>query len=166
MSLNIKNATYREEEVGRFIKISKIRYVWEFCLDDVFHRVEMIDSKLSSKKMIVLDGVIIGKQDYVKTYTKYFYIDKHECVILPYWKKYELKIDGCMFNQFVHQNHNNNNTTYTPLNNQLVPSPKINRYSYSSENNRKFKSFMYPNISEGNFHYNNTSYECLIDDND
>lgn len=167
MSLNIKNATYYEEEVGRFIKISKIRYVWEFSIDEVFHRVEMIDSKLSSKKMIVLDGVVIGKRDFVKTYTKYFYIDKHECVILPYWKKYELKIDGFAFSQFIDQNKNNN-INYPVFNNHFMPSLQINRHSYSNENNNKYKSSICQKISECdiNLNYNNTSYECLIDDND
>jgi len=60
--LDIKNFVYREEEVGKTIKSSKKMYVWEFVLDEIPHKFELFDSKLSGKKKIIRNGMVWEKK--------------------------------------------------------------------------------------------------------
>ena len=97
---------YREEKIGKLIKSTKIKYTWDFYIDGIFHRIEMLDSRLSSKKEILVDGESIFKCEFVDNFTKYFDIKGHEFVIILHGKKYELRIDGKAFNFLINAENN------------------------------------------------------------
>lgn len=56
---NMKNFLHYVKEVGKTIKSSKVKHVWEVTLDGKHHVLELFDSKLSGKMKIVKDGSII-----------------------------------------------------------------------------------------------------------
>lgn len=56
---NMKNFLYFSKEVGKTIKKSKVKHVWEVTLDNKNHVVELFDSKLSGKMKVVKDGQVI-----------------------------------------------------------------------------------------------------------
>lgn len=56
---NICNLIYTIKEVGRNIKSTKVKHIWELTVDNVHHVVELFDSKLSGKMKIVRDGTTV-----------------------------------------------------------------------------------------------------------
>jgi hypothetical protein len=55
----VANCLFTELEVGKNIKSSKMKYIWEFYLDRRYFQVELRDSKYSRKKEILLNGKVI-----------------------------------------------------------------------------------------------------------
>src|SRR5690242_3024955 len=53
MSLDIKNLSHIEQDVGQHIKSTKKHFIWEFLLDGKSHKIELYDSRLSGKKKLI-----------------------------------------------------------------------------------------------------------------
>jgi hypothetical protein len=51
----IRALNFEKEEVGDIIPMSKHRIVWHFTLDTVLHKVELFDSKLTTRRRVVID---------------------------------------------------------------------------------------------------------------
>jgi hypothetical protein len=54
----ILDCTYREEEVGKTIKKTKMSHIWEFTVKGKRHSVVFSDSKLSGRKTVEADGKV------------------------------------------------------------------------------------------------------------
>ena len=52
---------YQVIKVGRLIKASKVRYTWDFELDQKRHTVHRFVSKVSRKEKIIVDGNVADR---------------------------------------------------------------------------------------------------------
>ena len=59
VDLEIQELRYDKKEVGKKFSSSKILYTWEFKLNNISHRIELYDHRLSDKKKITLDGKVL-----------------------------------------------------------------------------------------------------------
>ncbi len=57
--LKISDCRFREEEIGKHISSSKVKYTWEFTYEGEGHKIELFDSKMSRKKKIIADEKVI-----------------------------------------------------------------------------------------------------------
>lgn len=57
--INIANLKWEEKFVGKSIKSSKRKLIWEFEVSGRPYLVELYDSKLSGKKKVVANGSTI-----------------------------------------------------------------------------------------------------------
>jgi hypothetical protein len=62
--LSIKDCRYKCEEIGKHVKSSKLKHIWEFNIDGINHIVELYESVLSNKKKIIVDEKVILEQKY------------------------------------------------------------------------------------------------------
>ncbi len=60
--LRIKDCRYKCEEVGKNIKASKLKHLWEFKIDGVSHTVELYESRFTNKRKILADKKVILQQ--------------------------------------------------------------------------------------------------------
>ena len=98
-NINIKNLKFESMEVGRLIKSSKCIYTWEMELEDVKRKLELIHSRITGKRKIILDGkTILEAQKYTYEFTYTFPIVNHYLNLLQIAPDlYELKIDNITF---------------------------------------------------------------------
>jgi hypothetical protein len=102
MALDLKNLMHVEQDVGQHIKSTKKHFVWEFLLDSKPHKIELYDSKLSGKKKVIKDGLILVEiEEDFSAFSKSFEIGKHACTIIQHGEKYELRIDNQSFNHLM-----------------------------------------------------------------
>ena len=64
--MSIKGLDYSRSMIGIKIPSSKYRYFWKLDVDGVEHSIEFLDSRLSGKKRLFIDGVKTFKK------TKFF----------------------------------------------------------------------------------------------
>ena len=64
--MSIKGLEYSCSMIGKKIPSSKLKYLWKIVIDGEEHLIEFLDSRLSGKKRMIIDGV----QTFSKT--KYF----------------------------------------------------------------------------------------------
>lgn len=104
-NINIKNLKYESIEVGRFIKSSKCIYTWEFVLEDVKRKIELIHSRITGKRKIFLDGKnILDAQKYTYEFTHTFRIGNHYLNLLQTAPDiYEIKIDNITFTNLMNR---------------------------------------------------------------
>ena len=57
--LSIKDCRYKSEEIGKHVKASKIRHIWEFKINGKNHFVELFESKFSNKRKIIVDNKVV-----------------------------------------------------------------------------------------------------------
>lgn len=96
-TLNLTNLNYEEKNIGNTFKISKRHFVWEFDLNGASERIELFDSRLSGKKKLIKNGVLVSEEVDQGSYMKTFDINGHQCVIIQYGDKIELRIDNQSF---------------------------------------------------------------------
>jgi|LauGreDrversion4_2_1035121.scaffolds.fasta_scaffold328499_2 hypothetical protein len=101
MSLDIKNLSYVEQDVGQHIKSSKKHFIWEFLLDGRPHKIELYDSRISGKKKLIKDGQIWKEVEGDLAFSKSFEIGKYACTIIQHGEKYELRIDNQSFSHLM-----------------------------------------------------------------
>jgi hypothetical protein len=101
MSLDIKNLSHVEQDVGQHIKSTKKHFVWEFLLDGRPHKIELYDSRVSGKKKLIKDGQIFKEVEGDVAFNKTFEIGKHSCTIIQHGEKYELRIDNQSFSHMM-----------------------------------------------------------------
>ena len=89
-------AIYAEEKhIGEKIKKSKTQFIWKFELDGLQHQIEFLVSKLTGKKRVLQDGVVILEQQKLsKSFTFPFNIGKHMCNISYGLKGAKMRIDN------------------------------------------------------------------------
>jgi hypothetical protein len=97
MSLDIKNLSHVEQDVGKTIKSTKKHFIWEFLLDGKPHKLELYDSRLSGKKKLIKDGQVWKEVQEDVAFSKSFEIGKHSCTIIQHGDKYELRVDNQSF---------------------------------------------------------------------
>ena len=97
MSLDIKNLSHVEQDVGKTIKSTKKHFIWEFLLDGKPHKIELYDSRLSGKKKLIKDGQVWKEVQEDIAFSKSFEIGKHSCTIIQHGDKYELRVDNQSF---------------------------------------------------------------------
>lgn len=101
MSLDLKNLSHVERDVGQHIKSSKKHFIWEFLLDGKSHKIELYDSRISGKKKLLKDGQVWKEVEEDVAFSKTFEIGKHSCTIIQHGEKYELRIDNQSFNHLM-----------------------------------------------------------------
>ena len=57
MASGISGLRYQEKQIGGVLKNSKIEYTWEFILDNMPQKIELIDSRWIGKKRLIRNGV-------------------------------------------------------------------------------------------------------------
>jgi hypothetical protein len=100
-TLDIKNLTHLEKDVAKHIKSTKKQFIWEFVLDGKSHKIELFDSRLSGKKKILKDGLILMQTEENVAFIKTFDVGKHNCTLIQHGDKYELRIDNQSFNHMM-----------------------------------------------------------------
>jgi hypothetical protein len=110
MNLNITNLKYEQNEVGRLIKGSKMIYTWEFVLDGNRRKVELVHSRITGKRRILLDGKVVTKaQRYTLEFQYSFLIEKHYVILIQTAPdNYELRIDNISFSSLINKEKINN----------------------------------------------------------
>ena len=56
-SSSISGLRYEEKKIGGTFKSSKVEYIWEFILDGVPQKIELIDSRWTGKKRLIKNGI-------------------------------------------------------------------------------------------------------------
>jgi len=100
-TLDIKNLTHLEKDVAKHIKSTKKQFIWEFVLDGKSHKIELFDSRLSGKKKVLKDGLILMQTEENVAFIKTFDVGKHNCTLIQHGDKYELRIDNQSFNHLM-----------------------------------------------------------------
>jgi hypothetical protein len=110
MNLNINSLKFEQNEVGRLIKGSKLIYNWEMVLDGSRRKVELIHSRITGKRRIILDGKVITKAQKLTFEFQYsFMIEKHYTIIIQTAPdSYELRIDNISFSTLLNKEKINN----------------------------------------------------------
>ena len=96
-SLKLTNLNYQEKNIGTTFKISKRYFLWEFILNGASERIELYDSRWSGKKRLVKNGMVLSEEIDEGNYMKTFDINGHQCIMIQYGDKIELRIDNQSF---------------------------------------------------------------------
>jgi hypothetical protein len=126
MNLEIKNLMHVERDVAKHIKSTKKQFVWEFILDGKSHKIELFDSRLSGKKKVLKDGLILMQTEEDIAFIKSFDVGKHQCTLIQHGDKFELRIDNQSFNHLMDLEKNKihfKNTT--PTSTTYVAKPNV-----------------------------------------
>ena len=107
-NLEIKNLKYDRKEVGKTFSSSKILHIWEFILNNKYHKVEFYDSRLSYKRKILLDSsVLFYEKDDSEFFVYKFTLAGHKFEIGQVnLDKYDIRIDGVRFQQLMSDERN------------------------------------------------------------
>ena len=132
LKINLANYKYSSEAIGDFVKSSKVNFIWEFQLDEIFHRIELRYSRLKGKRVIIVDGHEISKTSkFNLDYNFNFPLGKHFIGITQMdIDKYELKIDNIEIE-----------TLYSEIKKNEFIHKIDNFYEDYSENNKKDEGF-------------------------
>ena len=57
--IDIKNLFFSTNEVGGFVKSSKVIFSWEFILENSHHKIELSHSRLKGKRVVLIDDSIV-----------------------------------------------------------------------------------------------------------
>ncbi len=106
--MSIKNLNYEEKEIGAKIKSSKRLFIWEFELDGSSHRIELYDSRWSGKKKIIRNGRIECEVVEPNSFFRSFDIGGHNCTVIQYGEKFELRFDNQSFGHLLNIERNKN----------------------------------------------------------
>ena len=104
----ITNLRYEEKNIGGTFKISKTQFIWEFDVGNSSQRVELFDSKFSGKKKLVINGNVLCEEVCNGSFMRNFEISGHNCIIIQYADKYELRIDNQSYTHLVNLEKNRN----------------------------------------------------------
>lgn len=96
--MSVRAIYFDERNIGERIKKSKKQFIWKFELDGLQHTIEFLVSKLSGKKKIMQDGVVLHEQKKItKSFEFPFNIGKHMLVVMYGMKGGDLRIDNNSF---------------------------------------------------------------------
>ena len=56
---SISNCRFEEKDVGKAIKSTKRKFIWEFNIGGKEYAIELFDSKLTGKKKVVANSQIV-----------------------------------------------------------------------------------------------------------
>ena len=98
----MSNFNFYMKEVGKTIKSSKIKHVWEVTIDGQYHTVELFSSKISGKLKVVKDGTVLFFEDeFSGLLSLPFTIGKHNCSLIQSGENYEFRIDNMVFSHLM-----------------------------------------------------------------
>lgn len=143
MSLDIKNLSYVEQDVGQHIKSTKKHFIWEFLLEGRPHKIELYDSRISGKKKLIKDGQVWKEVEGDIAFSKSFEIGKYSCTIIQHGEKYELRIDNQSFSHLM--DLEKNRVYFSSQNN-----PTSNSYISKPTNNNNKISFGMGQVNQQN----------------
>jgi hypothetical protein len=96
--MSVRAIYFDERNIGERIKKSKKQFIWKFEIDGLQHTIEFLVSKLSGKKKVIQDGVVLLEQKKItKSFEFPFNIGKHMLVITYGLKGGDLRIDNNSF---------------------------------------------------------------------
>jgi hypothetical protein len=101
MNIDIRNLNHVELDVAKHIKSTKKQFIWDFVLDGKSHKIELFDSRISGKKKVLKDGLILLQTEDDTAFIKSFDVGKHNCTLIQHGEKYELRIDNQSFNHLM-----------------------------------------------------------------
>ena len=108
MSSPISGLRYEEKKIGGTFKSSKIEYTWEFVLDNVPQKIELIDSRWTGKKRLIRNGIEVLDKNKDGSFLKNFQIGNHTFTIITYGDKCELRVDNQSFTHLYNLEKNKN----------------------------------------------------------
>ena len=117
LNINLSHYKYSTEAIGDFLKASKVKFNWEFRIDDIPHKIELIHSRLKGKRKVIVDGNEISQtKKFSLKFSFNFPIGNHFFAINQVdMDKYNLTIDNIEIgylnytiknNEFLHKNDN------------------------------------------------------------
>jgi len=96
-ALDLKDLKYTETGVGSTIRSSKMRYMWEFRLNSVYHKLELFDSVLSARRKLLLNDTLVYDIMLEEAFSYQFDILKCHCQLIQMGSQYELRIENQVF---------------------------------------------------------------------
>lgn len=109
---SVEQCSYYEAEVGKKIKSSKKRYLWQYNLDGNKYVVECFCSKMSNKKKVVCNQqVVFPSKPVVNLFSFSFKADNHTVSILQVGNSYEVRINNVPFTYYMELNKNKQHFT-------------------------------------------------------
>lgn len=148
-NLYISNLRTESSELGRIFKSSKACFVWEFVLDGVQRRIEIVHSRITGKRRITMNGDLVVKvQKFTFEFTYSFLIDKHYVnLVQTAPDTYDLRIDNLSFNSLMNQQKSDKYSRYKKDDHMLnsepikepsnVPESTNNKFDVNNSNNLK-----------------------------
>ena len=77
--IDITNLNFSQNEVGDFIKSSKVLYTWEFILEKNYrHKIELQHQRIKGNRTVLIDGQEVSNNSkYTYNYSYSFPLNKH-----------------------------------------------------------------------------------------
>lgn len=94
--------------VGRHIKSSKIKYTWEFILDNRSYNIELFVSRISGKRRIVVNGLTFANEKHSRGSLSNYYLNigTHKVVLTELRENFfDLFIDEASFETEARKNN-------------------------------------------------------------
>lgn len=138
-NLNIEDLKFSSLEVGKMIKSTKLRLIWEFVLDGQKRKIELAHSKLSSKRRLLMDGKeILKPQKFNGEFSYSFAVDKHYVNINQVSNDtYDVKIDSVSFSTLLEQQKTNQQKQNVTPKKDLLENPQKTESKFSSNSKGK-----------------------------
>ena len=77
---------------------SKVQFRWRLSLEGHMVTIEVLSSKLSGKRRVFRDGVLIcDKQQFEGAFSYTFHVMNHAMTIMQHGEHFELRIDNISF---------------------------------------------------------------------
>ena len=98
--IDITNLNFSQNEVGDFIKSSKVLYTWEFILEKNYrHKIELQHQRIKGNRIVMIDGQEVSNNSkYTYNYSYSFPLNKHYFTIIQIAPdQYDLRIDNISF---------------------------------------------------------------------
>lgn len=158
----MSNFNFYMKEVGKTIKSSKIKHVWEVTIDGQYHTVELFSSKISGKLKVVKDGTVLFFEDeFSGLLSLPFTIGKHNCSLIQSGENYEFRIDNMVFSHLMELEKSKNlfggndpiSISYKPAPSNIQPKPTFGIGEVKSDNANKQQ----PNKGQFNFSIKETT---------
>jgi hypothetical protein len=113
--MSVRAIYFEERNIGEHIKKSKKQFIWKFELDGLQHTIEFLVSKLTGKKKVIQDGIVLLEQKKLtKSFEFPFNISKHMLVIKYGLKGSDLRIDNNIFENLYQGKSFGDKTTPVP----------------------------------------------------
>jgi hypothetical protein len=113
--MSVRAIYFEERNIGEHIKKSKKQFIWKFELDGLQHTIEFLVSKLTGKKKVIQDGIVLLEQKKLtKSFEFPFNISKHMLVIKYGLKGSDLRIDNNIFENLYQGKSFGDKTTAVP----------------------------------------------------
>ena len=118
-------------------KSTKKHYTWEFNINEVHHKIEIYDSKISNKKKLICDGKTITQKYNENDFSYCFDIGKNSITIVKMGDGFELRINNRIFSYLLELEKNKiffNKKKTQPISNISITKPnyeKINNKTYN-----------------------------------